>query len=93
MKLGGETATVTSDRYLHILSNIYLPKLERRERREIYALGVYFQQDGAAPQMANRVLEWLQESFAGKLIALKTKKEWPQHSLGLIPLKLLYEDI
>ena len=50
---GGETATVTSDRYIHILSNRHLPELERMG---INALDIYFQQDGAAPQMANRVL-------------------------------------
>ena len=68
-EVGGETATVTSGRYLHILSNIFLPELERRG---INTLDIYFQQDGAAPHTANRVLEWLQETLEGNLIALKT---------------------
>ena len=79
-EVGGETATVTSDRYLHILSNRFLPELERRG---IHALDIYFQQDGAAPHTANRVL---QETFEGNLIALKTEIEWPLHSPDLNPL-------
>ena len=65
-EVGGETATVTSGRYLHILSNIM-------ERREINALDIYFQQDGTAAHTANCVLEWLQETFEGNFIAGKLK--------------------
>ena len=82
-EVGGVTATVTSGRYLHMLKNKFMPELRRRGINLQY---IYFQQDGAAPHTAVKVLEWLQETFDGKLIALKTDTEWPPHSPDLNPL-------
>ena len=48
---------------------MFLPELRRRG---INLQDIYFQQDGAASHTAVKVLEWLQETFYGKLMALKT---------------------
>jgi len=79
----GETATVTSDRYLRLLRTKFLPALTRRgETPET----CWFQQDGAAPHTANVVLNWLTETFGENLISLKTDTKWPPHSPDLSPL-------
>jgi len=47
---------------------------------------VWFQQDGAAPHTANRVLTWFEETFGEHLISLRSDIEWPPHSPDLNPL-------
>ena len=74
---------MTSGRYLHMLKNKFIPELRKRG---INLQDIYFQQDGAAPHTAVKVLEWLQETFDRKLIALKSDTEWPPHSPDLNPL-------
>ncbi|XP_033745047.1 uncharacterized protein LOC117330676 [Pecten maximus] len=78
----GETATVTSDRYIQILSKRFIPAL-RRKGHELN--GVWYQQNGAAPHTANRVLTWLADTFGNRLISLRTDIEWPPHSPDLNP--------
>lgn len=82
-EVGGETATVTTDRYLTILKKNFIPELQKRGHT---LHNVWFQQDGAAPHTANAALDWLSDTFAPNLISLKTAIEWPPHSPDLNPL-------
>ena len=38
-----------------------------------------YQQDGAAPHTALKVLAWLEQKFGDNLISLKTSTAWPPH--------------
>jgi len=82
-EVGGETATVISERYVSLLKSKFLPSLRKKgfDKDEIY-----FQQDGAAPHTSNTVLEWLDDTFGRRLISLKTELSWPPHSPDLNPL-------
>ena len=47
---------------------------------------MWFQQDGATPHTAHHVLKWLKETFATRIVSLKTDIPWPPHSPDLSPL-------
>ncbi len=82
-EVGGETVTVTTDMYLNVLKRKFVPELTKRG----YSIPtVWFQQDGASPHTANVALDWLEDTFEGNLISLKTGIEWPPHSPDLSPL-------
>ena len=76
---GTETVTVTSDRYLALLRNKFLPALSRKG---VNLDECWFQQDGAAPHTSNIVLDFLTATFGEHLTAI----EWPPHSPDLNPL-------
>ncbi len=76
----GDTATITSDRYVDMLKRQFLPALKEKQLEEIW-----FQQDGAAPHTSKAALAWLTETFQQKLISRKTPIEWPAHSPDLTP--------
>ena len=46
----------------------------------------WFQQDGAPPHTAHALIEFLNELFPGRLIALGSQYEWAPHSPDLNPL-------
>lgn len=79
----GETTTVSTDRYLGILDNKFIPELTRRGYN---TSETWFQQDGAAPHTATDALNWLDTHFGDNVISLKTLIEWPPHSPDLNPL-------
>jgi hypothetical protein len=79
----GNTETINSDCYLSLLKYKFLPALRRKgvDMRQ-----TWFQQDGAAPHTAQRVLDWLKKTFDKRFISLKTECNWPPHSPDLSPL-------
>jgi len=85
--VGGETATVTSERHVSLLKSKFLPSLRKQgfDNDEIY-----FQQDSAAPHTSNMVLEWLADTFGRRLLSLKTERSWPPHSPHLNLLDFFY---
>lgn len=79
----GDVETINSERYLNILRSKVLPAL-RRIGIDIGSM--WFQQDGATPHTALRVIAWLEEKFGENFISFKTNNEWPPHSPDLSPL-------
>jgi hypothetical protein len=71
----GETATVTSDRYVQMLYNFLELKLNERGNP-----AVWFQQDGATAHTARGSMGVLQEMFPGRLISLWGDIPWPARS-------------
>jgi len=63
---GGETVTVTSNRYCELLENFLQPRMEEFDDSE----GFWFQQDGATAHTARRSLGILREMFPSRLISL-----------------------
>jgi len=63
---GGETVTVTSNRYCEMLANFLRPRLEEFDDSEDF----WFQQDGATAHTALRSLGMLREMFPSRLISL-----------------------
>ena len=74
--------TVTADSYTDMLRNYLVPGLRRRNILNT----ITFQQDGASPHTAHRVLEYLQQQFNGRLISFRTTTIWPPRSPDLNPL-------
>lgn len=66
-----------------LLKNKFLPALRRKG---IDINSVWFQQDGATPHTAVKVLDWLKETFDNKFISFKSDRVWPPHSPDLNPL-------
>jgi hypothetical protein len=75
---GGETATVTSDRYVQMLRIFLEPKLN-----ELGNSAVWFQQDGATAHTARGSMGVLREMFPGRLISLRGDIPWPTRSPDL----------
>ena len=65
----GNTKTKNSVGYLTLLKCKFLPALRRRG---VDVTQVWFQQDGATPHTAHHVLKWLTETFATRIVSLKT---------------------
>jgi len=78
------TVTVTSKRYLEVLSSFWkaLGRKIGTEARKTQ----WFQQDGAAPHTAQAVMEWIAAHFDEKVISRRTTYPWPSHSPDLNPL-------
>lgn len=79
----GHTASVNSDRYLKLLSGKFLPALLRKG---VNLEDAWFQQDGATPHTATKIVEWLEENFKGRYLSYRTERIWPPHSPDLNPL-------
>ena len=78
---GGETVTVTSNRYCVMLENFLRPRLEEFDDSEDF----WFQQDGATAHTARRSLGILREMFPSRLISLRGDIGWPARSPDLTP--------
>jgi hypothetical protein len=79
----GKAVTVNSERYLKLMKCKFLPAL----RRKVENLDdVWFQQDGATPHTAARVLQWLDNTFGDQYISYRIANVWPPHSPDLNPL-------
>ena len=79
----GENATVSSERYIQLLKNRFMPALRKFG---INIENMWFQQDGATPNTAKHVLSWLHETFGENFISFKTEKfglPTPQTSIRL----------
>ena len=77
----GDVATINADRYLSILK-----RFVRALRRRGHFNNAWFQQDGATPHTARKVLTFLEETFGNQFISLKHEQEWAPHSPDLSPL-------
>ncbi len=66
----GNVDTVNTDRYLEIMKKKFIPALKRKG---VSITDVWFQQDGAAPHTAGRVLDWLSQTFGKKFISFKDR--------------------
>lgn len=79
----GDVKTINSDRYLSLLKTKFLPALRRKD---IGINTIWFQQDGATPHTAGKVLDWLRKTFGRNFISFKSDTVWPPHSPDLSPL-------
>ena len=80
----GRTVTVNSQRYIEVIntfSNDLRRTLTQYQRRR-----AWFQQDGAPPHTANDTIEYINELFRRRVIALGSDFEWAPHSPDLNPL-------
>lgn len=67
--------------YLTMLQDIMWPVISAWENVE----DLIFMQDGAPPQFAIVVREWLNIHFPGKWMGRRGQYEWPARSPDLIP--------
>ena len=79
-----QTVTVNSDRYIKTLSKFWRalgrvmgPNLLDQQ---------WFQQDGAAPHVSRRALQWIDDHFQTKIISRRTDRPWSPNSPDLSPL-------
>lgn len=77
---GGNTVTVTSDRYVDMLNNFFIPLLEELE---IDTEQLYFQQDGATAHTADQSMTALRNVFENHLISRFGDISWPARSPDL----------
>jgi len=78
----GQTVTVTSERYVSMLQNFFIPYLEENEWD---IPNVWFQQDGATAHTARISMNVIRETFAGRLISRNGDIPWPPRSPDLSP--------
>ena len=76
----GITATVTSQRYLAMLQNFFMPALD-----ELGIQDAWFMQDGATPHTARISMDHLRQAFPGRLISKYGDLTWPAWSPDLTP--------
>jgi hypothetical protein len=72
--------TVTSERYIQMIQEFFLPKLD-----ELGVRNVWFQQDGATAHTARASMALLREHFPQRLISLRGDLQWPARSPDLAP--------
>lgn len=81
---GGQTVTVNSNRYCHMVETFLRPRLNQfvadHEDQE-----VWFQQDGATSHTSRRSMEMLRELIPGRLVSLRGDIAWPPRSPDLSP--------
>ena len=71
---GEETATVTSDRYIRMFENCFLPELRRRG---INRASIWFQQDGATAHTARMSMTAVRAAFPNHVISRFGDLPWP----------------
>jgi [histone H3]-lysine36 N-dimethyltransferase SETMAR len=76
----GQTATVTSARYVNMLQNFLGPTIAELGRTDIW-----YQQDGATAHTSKRSMEVLREMFPQRLISMRGDVCWPARSPDLAP--------
>ena len=72
---GEETATVTSDRYIRMFENCFLPELRRRG---INRASMWFLQDGAAAHTARASMTAVRTAFHNYVISRSGDLPWPR---------------
>ena len=77
---GEETATVTSDRYIRMFENCFLPELRRRG---INRASMWFQQDGATAHTARASMTAVRAAFPNHVISRFGDLPWPPRSPDL----------
>lgn len=79
----GRVLTVNSERYVKMLDDFLLPKLQNFPG---YNQRTWFQQDGATSHTSNVSLPRVREIFPGKLISRRGDINWPPRSPDLTPM-------
>ena len=74
---GEETAMITSDRYIRMFENCFLPELRRRG---INRTSVWFQQDGATALTARAFMTAVRAAFPNHVISRVGDLPWPPRS-------------
>lgn len=72
--------TVNSDRYVNMLEEFFLPRIEELDQGDIW-----FQQDGATPHTSRTSMAVLWEHFPERPISIRGDLEWPARSPDLSP--------
>jgi hypothetical protein len=73
-----QTVTVTSDRYVNMLEEFFLPRIDEMDLGDIR-----FQQDEATAHTSRASMAVLRDHFPGRLISLRGNLEWPARSPDL----------
>ena len=76
----GNAVSVTSERYIGMINNFFVPELRRRR---IPIRRVWFQQDGATAHTARASMGVLQHIFGDRLISRFADTPWPPRSPDL----------
>ena len=82
----GRNIRVTGDSYLHMLRTKVWPEIRQRARRQKWI----WQQDGAPVHVGRATIEWLEETFEGRVISRNSDVEWPPYSPDLNPLDYFF---
>ncbi|GFV64634.1 putative transposable element [Trichonephila clavipes] len=77
----GHNATVNGDRYRAMITNFFIPELNKRDVQELV-----FQQDGATCHTARATIDLLKGTFGDRLISRFGPVNWPPRSCDLTPL-------
>ena len=77
---GEDTATVTSDRYIRMFENYFLPELRRRR---INTASMWFQQDGVTAHTARASMTAVRAAFPNHVISRFGDLPWPPRSPDL----------
>ncbi|CAG7722826.1 unnamed protein product [Allacma fusca] len=72
---------ITGKTYLHMLRTKVVPELADRE----VLTRLYFQHDGATPHHTGPVMEFLNETFEGRVIGKTSPIDWPPNSPDMTP--------
>lgn len=75
------TVTVNSERYLEMLQDFVVPRLEEMDMVDT----VTFQQDGAPPHIGRDVTAYLRHVFGDRIISRGFPDAWPPRSPDLAP--------
>ena len=80
---------ITADRYRNLILDPFLDDLNQQD--EINIDSAFFQQDGARPHTANRILDFIHESFGSRVLSNRYPErfdeghQWPPYSPDLNP--------
>ena len=77
---GGRSATVTAAHYKRMLECSVVPEIVRRG---VALNKVWWQQDGATPHTTSSVLNFLEQTFPGKVLSKRGSVQWPPRSPDL----------
>lgn len=78
----GAAVTVTAERYNHMLTNFFIPELQRLG---LISKQLWMQQDGATSHTAHLPMATLRQHFPGRLISRFGDINWPSRSPDLTP--------
>lgn len=76
----GRAVTVNSDHYLTMLQEFFQPAFKAMQLQD-----TWFQQDGATSHTAHVTMNFLRQTFPGRLMSLRGDLKWPARSPDLAP--------
>ncbi|GFW66190.1 putative LOC100569746 [Trichonephila clavipes] len=77
----GHNVTVNGDRYRAMITNFFIPELNKHDVQELW-----FQKDGATCHTARATIDLLKDTFGDRLISRFGPVNWPPKSCDLTPL-------